>query len=169
MGRFDAYKNADVMGARSYIVEGDHYFLVKRAEQSPSTNPKSKATEKTIIDFKILKTDTMRVGSMTAFVDVDTSQGYLGNIVSCVAGILGYKTPQEFQADDNFESCMESVFDVEQILVGMIVHCIAQNMKTKEKLDYTVKTWEPYEASKYEAFGLIAPDGAYTGEDSAAP
>lgn len=171
MGAYDRFKNADPMGVRQYIDPGDHYFLVKRTEQGPSKNPTKKNVEKTVVEFKVIKSDTMKEGSVCAMVETDASQGYFGNVLTFVAGILGYEV-DDMKKDPDFDAVFASVFGEEQILTDMLVHCIAQQVKTtspQAKSDvYTAKTWEPVEAAKYEEFGLIAPEGAYTGEEQAA-
>lgn len=160
MGAFDRFKSADIMGVRKYIEQGTHVLLVKRTEMGQSRNPTKKNTEKTVIEFKVVESDTMRVGEMTALVEVDTSQGYYGNVLSFVAGILGYAV-DEMKADPSFDEVFANVFGEEQILTGMLVRCIAQQVKTKAGGDYTAKSWEPIPASEYERYGLMAPDGAY--------
>lgn len=163
-GIYSRFKDADPMGVREYIKEGKHRFLVKRTEMGPSKNPQKKNMEKTVIEFKVIRSDTAKVGTACSFVETDDKEGYAGNVLSFVAGILGY-TIDELKADEDFEAVFDGVFGTDQILVGMLVDCNAQQVKTTKGGDYTAKSWEPVPASEYEADGLVAPDGAYTGED----
>lgn len=175
MGRFDSFRKASVMGVRAYIEEGTHYLFVKRTEQSMSKHPKKQGQEKTVVEFKILETDSsdpkMAPGKMCSLVETEASQGYHGNVLAFTAGALGLST-DEFQADDDFESIWDSVWGQEAILVGMVVKCTAQKVATTSpdaKSDvYTAKTFEAVPASEYARWDLVAPNGAYAGPEASA-
>jgi len=166
VGAFDRFRDSEIMGVRQYIEPGKHRLLVKRASMGPSKNPEKKKLnqENTIIEFKIVRSDTMKVGSVCNLVEVSTAQGYEGNVLLVTAGILGYEV-EKMRKDPAFDSIFEAAFGEEQIFCGMCVDVVAQQVKTTKGGDYTAKTWEPVLASEYEEDGLIAPDGAYTGPE----
>lgn len=170
MGAYDRFKNADPMGTRAFIEEGDHILLVKRTIQGPSTNPLTPSVEKTVVEFKIIKStnEKMKPANMCSLVEVSSKQGYGGNVLSFVTGILGY-TIDEMKADPQFDAVFAGCFGVDQILTEMLVRCTAQKVKTGAGGDYTAKSWEPIEAPAYEQYGLIAPDGAYVKPSAAVP
>lgn len=168
MGIFDKFKNADVMGVRQYIEEGNHRLLVKRVSQFMSKNPLTKNQENVTIEFKVIRTTPkepdqkpqLKVGMTCNLVETSKSQGYEGNVLAAVAGILGLSI-DEMKADDDFDDVFGSVFNEDQLLTGILVDCTAQKVKTKAGGDYTAKTWEPVRASEYAQHGLEAPAGAY--------
>ena len=164
MGIWDRFKTANVMGVRNYIKEGHHILQVKRCEMGMSTNPQKKGVEKAVVEFKIIESDTMKVGQLCSLVEMDTSMGYAGNVLAFVAGIMGYDV-EALKEDPDFESVFDGVWKEQQILVDMLVDCTAQQVKTTKGGDYTAKSWEPILASDYEKWALIAPDGSYTGEE----
>ncbi len=159
-GVYSRFQTAEPMGVRSWIPEGDHILLVKRTEMSQSKNPTKKNIEKAIIEFKTVKSDTVKPGKIVSLVEMESSQGYLGNVLSVTAGILGMSI-DDMKADPSFDSIFDGVWGQDQILTDMLVHCIAQQVKTQAGGDYTAKTWEPVEASMYAEYGLIAPQGAF--------
>ncbi len=161
MGAYDKFKGVEAMGVRAYIEPGDHVLLVRRTEQGPSKNPQTKGVEKTVIEFKIVKTSTMGVGKICSLVELDNQQGYLGNVNAFVAGILGLTTEELF-ADPDFEQLYGSIFGMDSILVDTLVHCVAQHTDTQAGGKYTAKTWDPVDAADYAQYGLIAPQGAWT-------
>ena len=167
MGAYDRFKSADVMGVRQYIEPGKHRLLVKRTEMGPSKNPQKKGMEKTVVEFKVIRSDSMKLQSSCSLVETDTSQGYAGNVLAFTAGILGY-TVDDMKADEAFDQVFDGCYGKEQILVGMLVDCVAQQVGTQAGGEYTAKTWEPVPASEYGEDGLIAPDGAYAPEAAAA-
>lgn len=170
MGAFDRFRvNKDgtpiqPMGVRNYIKPGDHYLLVRRATQRQSTNPQKKGNEITVVEFKVLQSDTMRVGEVTSLVETELQQGYFGNVLAFVAGALGYGI-EEIQADPDFDEIFDGIFGGDQVLVDMVVHCVAQQVATTspqaKSKEYTAKTFEAVDARDYAKWGLIAPDGAY--------
>ncbi len=166
MGAYDRFKTADVMGVRQYIEPGTHVLLVKRTEQGKSKNPKHKgAVEKTVVEFKVLKSDTMKEGCSCSLVEMETNQGYFGNVLAFTAGILG-NTIDEMRGDADFDEVFSNAYGEAQILVGMLVKCVAQQVATTstgaKSPEYTAKSWEPVDAADYEDFGLVAPPGAWT-------
>lgn len=171
MGAFDRFKNADPMGVRSYILPGKHVLLVKRTDMSQSKNPQKKGQEKTVVEFKIIESDTMKVGESVSLVETEASQGYFGNVLAFTAGILGMGI-DEMKRDPDFDSIFEGAYGQEQIFVGMLVRCVAQQVPTTSKDAksdvYTAKTWEPILASDYAKWSLEAPNGSYTGPTQAA-
>jgi len=166
MGAYDRFRNADPMGVRQFIEAGNHRFLVKRTIQGPSANPQTKNMEKTVVEFKIVRSNTMKIGSACSLVETDAKAGYFGNVLSFVAGILGYSI-DEMKSDPDFDTVFNSVFGPDQILTEMLVDCVAQQVKTTAGGDYTAKSWEPVDASEYAEDNLIAPDGAYTRQQAA--
>lgn len=174
MGAFDKFKNADVMGVRNYIKEGKHVLLIRRTEQGMSKHPKKKDVEKTVVEFKVIASEPleeggncMKVGEICSLVEMETSQGYAGNVLAFVAGVLGLPI-DDMKADESFDEVFGNVFGAEQIFTNMLVFCTAQQVPTTSpdaKSDvYTAKTWEAVPASDYAQFNLVAPDGAYTPE-----
>jgi hypothetical protein len=165
MGVYDRFRLAEPMGVRQYTDPGDHFFLVRRAIQRQTTNPQKKG-EVTVVEFKVLESNTMKVGQVCSLVETEPSQGYFGNVLAFVAGILGY-TIDEIKADPDFNKVFDGCFGPAQILTDMVVHCIAQQVKTtspQAKTEfYTAKTWEPVDARDYARWSLAAPDGAYAG------
>ncbi len=167
MGAYDRFKDtSNIMGVRAYILPGNHTLLVKRSEMAPSTNPQKKGEEKTVVEFKVIESDTMKVGSTCSLVEVESSQGYLGNILVYVAGLLG-ENVDRFVLDPDFDETFAAIFEINQISTGMLVRCTGQQVKTKEGGDYTAKTWDPVHVSEYAQFGLIAPEGSYEGAETA--
>lgn len=166
-GAYDRFKNAEPMGVRQFIEAGNHRLLVKRTIQGPSQNPQKKNMEKTVVEFKIIRSDTMKIGSSCSLVETDDKAGYFGNVLSFVAGILGYGI-DEMKADPDFDTVFTSVFGPDQILTEMLVDCVGQQVKTNAGGDYTAKTWEPVDASEYAEDSLIAPEGAYVRAEAAA-
>ena len=161
MGIFDKFKNAETMGTRQYIEEGIHVFEVKRTEQGLSKNPKSRGVEKTVVEFTVVDSDTMKPGISCSLVELETLQGYAGNVLSFVAGVLGVSI-EELKADVDFESVFGGVFGTDQILTGQLVRCVAQKVQTKKGTDYTAKAWAPVYAEDYHKYGREAPEGAPT-------
>lgn len=159
MGIFDKFKNADVMGTRQYIEDGIHIFEIRRTEQGPSKNPKHRGVEKTVVEFTVIESDTMKQGITTSLVELETLQGYAGNVLSFVAGVLGV-TVDDLKADDDFEAIFGGVFGTDQIFTGMLVKCVAQKVQTKKGTDYTAKSWYPVAAGDYPKYGKTAPEGA---------
>lgn len=164
MGAFDRFRTAEVMGVRQYIEPGLHVLLVKRTDMGPSKNPQKKNMERTVVEFKVVQSDTLKAGSACSLVETDEQDGYAGNVLAFTAGILGYGI-DEMKADPHFEQVFDGAYGKDQILTGMLVACNAQQVATKKGGTYTAKTWEPVLASMYSEFGLIAPDGAFTGEE----
>jgi hypothetical protein len=159
MGIFDKFKNAETMGTRQYIEEGIHVFEIRRTEQGLSKNPKSRGVEKTVVEFSVVESDTMKIGISCSLVELETLQGYAGNVLSFVAGALGVSI-DEFKADDDFESIFGGVFGTDQILTGQLIRCVAQKVQTKKGTDYTAKSWAPVYAEEYSKYGKQAADGA---------
>ncbi len=148
--------------------------------------------EKVVIDFKVVATellegstmidpgdgkpakkaqgrlaefDPLRINESCSLVETSESQGYGGNVLSVTAGVLGMTTAA-MSEDPNFDAIFESAFvSAEQIFAGMLVRCIAQQVKTtspKAKSPvYTAKTWEAVPAADYAKYGFVAPAGAY--------
>lgn len=160
MGAFDKFKSAEVMGVRQYIIAGQHRFMVKRAEMGPSKNPQKPNLERTIIEFSIVKSTTMEEGAICALIEVSSNQGYYGNVLNAVAGIMGYEV-EDMRDDKDFDATFLGVFGEAQIIAGFLVDCVAQQVKTKAGGDYTAKTWSPVGASQYAKHSLIAPEGAF--------
>lgn len=167
MGAYDKFKSADVMGTRQWIEPGDHILLIRQCQMGPSKNPLKKGQENTIVTYRVIQSDSMKPGTTCSLVETDAQQGYAGNVLAFVAGVMGY-TIDELKADEDFDAVFDGCFGTEQILTDMLVRCTAQQVKTTKGGDYTAKTWEPVEAAKYEDFGLTAPDGAYVDEEEAA-
>ena len=171
MGAYDRFKNLDaVMGVRNWIKEGNHVLQVRRTEMSKSKNPQKKGIEKAVVEFKTIKSDTQKVGQICSLVEMESNQGYTGNVLMVTAGILGMDH-EKMVEDPDFDAIFDAAWGTEQIFTGMLVRCGAQQVKTSKGGDYTAKTWEPVPAAEYPEFGLIAPDGAYVpseGEDAAA-
>lgn len=171
MGAYDRFKNADPMGVRSYILAGKHVLLVKRTDQSMSKHPNRKGQEKTVVEFKIIESDTMKVGESVSLVETEASQGYFGNVLAFTAGILGMGI-DEMKNDPDFDVIFEGAYGKEQILVGMLVKCVAQQVPTTSSTAksevYTAKTFEPVLATDYGKWNLIAPNGSYAGPQDAA-
>src|SRR3989304_686394 len=120
MGAYDRFRNADPMGVGQFIEAGNHRFLVKRTIQGPSANPQTKNMEKTVVEFKIVRSNTMKIGSACSLVETDAKAGYFGNVLSFVAGILGYSI-DEMKSDPDFDTVFNSVFGPDQILTEMLV------------------------------------------------
>ncbi len=171
MGAYDRFKTADVMGVRSYIQAGEHILLVKRTDQSQSKHPSRKGQEKTVVEFKIIKSTTMKVGESCSLVETEASQGYFGNVLAFTAGILGLGI-DEMRADEQFDETWTDAYGERQVLVGMLVKCIAQQVATSSstaKSDvYTAKSWEPVATKDYAEFALIAPQGSWPGPEEKA-
>ncbi len=165
-GAYSRFRNANVMGVRKYIEEGDHVLLIKRTDQAMSTNPKKKGLERTVVEMKIVETnnpDNMKPGNSCSLVECEPAPGYLGNILAFVAGVMG-ETIDEINAysEEQFEDTFDSVFGVSQVFTGQLVRVIAQKVPTTAGGEYTAKTWEPVDARDYEKYGLVAPQGAWT-------
>ncbi len=167
MGAYDRFKEADPMGVRSWIVEGTHILLIKRTEMSQSKNPKTKGKEKAIIEFKTVKSDTVNAGKIMSLVEMETNQGYFGNVLAVTAGVLGY-TIDDMKADEDFDAVFDGFWGSQQFCTDMLVRCIAQQTTTTKGGEYTAKTWEAIPASEYPEYNLIAPSGAYVPEERAA-
>jgi hypothetical protein len=172
MGLFDKFRSADIMGVRQYIEPGEHIFLITSNKCGPTKNPQApKGQENFIAEFKVIKTVPMDdkqekklvEGMVCSLVETSNQQGYEGNVVSYVAGVLGM-TPQEFQLDPASEQVLHDVTEEDQIFVGLLVRCSAQMVKTKKDKDYTAKLFQPVPAEAYASYGMVAPDGAYDGE-----
>ncbi len=156
MGAYDRFRNADPMGARNYIKPGQHVFLVTGTEQGASKNPQKPGVEKSLVNFRIMKSDTMKAGEVTALVEMSTGQGYLGNVLAFTCGILGFDIA-EVRPDPNRskedEAAIEAMFDAvwgtQQMCVGMLVACTAQKSDTS---DYTNKIWAPVPAAQYPEY-----------------
>lgn len=159
MGIFDKFKNAETMGTRQYIEEGIHVLEIRRIEQGMSKNPKSRGVEKTVVEFSVVESDSMKAGISTSLVEMETLQGYAGNVLSFVAGVLGV-TVDELKADSDFESIFGSVFGSDQIFTGMLVRCVAQKVLTKKGGEYTAKSWSPVHAEDYAKYDREPPAGA---------
>jgi hypothetical protein len=159
MGIFDKFKNADVMGTRQYIEDGIHILEIRRTEQGASKNPKHRGVEKTVVEFSVVESDTMKAGITTSLVEMETLQGYAGNVLSFVSGVLGVAV-DDLKNDDDFEQIFGGVFGTDQIFTGMLVKCVAQKVPTKKGTEYTAKSWYPVAAGDYEKYGKKAPDGA---------
>ena len=160
-GAYDRFKGAQPIGVKSWIIEGTHILEVRRTEMSKSKNPLKKNVEKAIVEFKVIESDTVAPGKIMSLVEMETNQGYDGNVMAVTAGILGNDI-EELQADPGFESVFDSFWGEEQVCTGFLVRCIAQQVKTQAGGDYTAKTWEAIPADEYEKYGKIAPNGAYT-------
>ncbi len=165
-GAYARFRGANVMGVRKYIEPGDHILLIKRTDQAMSTNPKKKGLERTVVEMKIVATDspdTMKVGNSCSLVECEPAPGYLGNILAFVAGVLG-ETIDEVNAYDEaqFDDIFDSIFGTAQVFTGQLVRVIAQKVPTTAGGEYTAKTWEPVDAVDYEKYGLVAPQGAWT-------
>ncbi len=159
-GVYDRFKTADPMGVRSWIPEGNHVLLIKRTDLSMSKNPLKKNVEKAIVEFKVIESDTVSPGKIVSLVEMETSQGYLGNVLAVTAGVLGLSI-DEMKADQDFDATFDAFWGTSQVVTDMLVRCTAQQVKTTKGGDYTAKTFEAVHASEYEKFGLIAPAGAY--------
>jgi hypothetical protein len=159
MGIFDKFKNAETMGTRQYIEEGIHILEIRRVEQGMSKNPKSRGVEKTVVEFAVAESDSMKAGISCSLVEMETLQGYAGNVLSFVAGVLGV-TVDELKADDDFENIFGAVFGTDQLFTGMLVKCVAQKVQTKKGGEYTAKSWFPVHAEDYAKYGREAPSGA---------
>jgi len=159
MGIFDKFKNAETMGTRQYIEEGIHVFEIRRVEQGMSKNPKSRGVEKTVVEFLIVESDSMKPGISCSLVEMETLQGYAGNVLSFVAGVLGVSI-DELKADDDFENVFGAVVGSDQLFTGMLVKCIAQKVPTKKGGEYTAKSWLPVHAEDYAKYDREAPSGA---------
>lgn len=161
-GRFSKFQTAAVMGVRNWILPGHHVLLARRFEMSMSKNPKSEGVEKAIIEFKVLETDNEKVklGDIVSLVEMSRNEGYYGNIKDVTAGMMGMSVA-DMEKDEDFDKVMTLVWYEQQILVGHIVRCSAQQVKTMKGGDYTAKSWEALPARKYKDFGLIAPEGAF--------
>jgi hypothetical protein len=159
MGIFDKFKNAEVMGTRQYIEDGIHVLEIRRTEQGASKNPKSRGVEKTVVEFAVVESDNMKNGITCSLVEMETMQGYAGNVLSFVAGVLGI-TVDDLKGDDDFEQIFGGVFGTDQIFTGMLVKCVAQKVQTKKGTDYTAKSWYPVPAGEYGKYGKTAPAGA---------
>jgi hypothetical protein len=159
MGIFDKFKTAETMGTRQYIEEGIHVFEIRRVEQGLSKNPKSKGVEKTVVEFSIVESDAMKAGISCSLVEMETLQGYAGNVLSFVAGVLGV-TVDDLKADEDFENVFGAVFGTDQLFTGMLVKCVAQKVATKKGGEYTAKSWMPVHAEDYAKYDREAPSGA---------
>ena len=80
MGIFDKFKNAETMGTRQYIEEGIHIFEIRRVEQGMSKNPKSRGVEKTVVEFAVAESDSMKAGISCSLVEMETLQGQLSTL-----------------------------------------------------------------------------------------
>lgn len=167
---FSRFRDAQVMGVRNYIPAGQHVLLARRFEMSLSKNPKNEGKEKSIIEFKIIQTnhDKSRPGEIVSLVEMSTSQGYYGNVKAVTAGMFGMSI-EEMEKDPEFDTYFNLVWGEQQILVGHLVRCTAQQVKTQAGGDYTAKSWEAVPARMYAEFGLIAPNGAFDDSQGAAP
>jgi hypothetical protein len=160
MGAYDRFRESSPMGVRSWVVEGDHVLELKRTEMSASKNPKNKNIEKAIVEFVTIESDTVKPGKIMSLVEMESGQGYLGNVLAVTAGVLGY-TIDEMKADADFDATFDGFWGTDQICTGFLVRCHAQQIKTQAGGDYTTKTWEAVPAADYPKYGKIAPDGAY--------
>lgn len=169
-GRFSKFRDASVMGVRNYIPPGIHVLQARRFEMSLSKNPKNEGKEKSIIEFKIIETnhDKSRPGEIVSLVEMSTSQGYYGNVKAVTAGMLGMSI-DAMEKDEDFDKYFDQIWGQNQILVGHLVRCTAQQVKTQAGGDYTAKSWEAVPARMYPEFGLIAPQGAFDDSDGSAP
>jgi hypothetical protein len=193
--RASRFRNADIMGVRRYIEEGTHVLLVKRASQALSKNTdklkKNPTLENTIIEFKVIKTELsagtemivddagkptkkadgalapfepLRPNESVSLCETSEGAGYLGNVLTVTAGILGM-TVDEMNADENFDAFFDGAYGPAQIFVGMLVRCVAQQVKTTganaKSPVYTAKSWEAIPVEEYEEYGLVAPEGAF--------
>ncbi len=165
MGAFDRFKNADPMGTRKFITAGNHTLMIKRVQQGLSANPKTQGVEKTVVEFKVLESDSKEhpVGSSCSLVEMSNKEGYDGNVLKFVAGALGETIEAMKGLDEQtFEDFFSRIFGADQLLTNMIVRCSATQTKTTKGGDYTAKEWEAVPARMYEKYGMTAPDGAYT-------
>ncbi len=160
MGAYDRFKDAEPMGVRKYIEPGAHRLLVRRTVQGPSTHPDRKGKEKTVVELKIVRSDTMKVGETCSLVETEGSAGYFGNVLEFTAGILGYGV-DEMKKDEQFNEVFGGCWGPDQLLIDMLVDCVAQKVGTTKGGEYTAKTWTPVHASEYEKDGLVAPNGAF--------
>ncbi len=164
---YSKFQSAEVMGVRQYIEVGTHRLLVKRTEMGPSKNPQKKNMEKTVVEFKIIESSTMKVGESCSLVETDEQAGYYGNVKAFVAGILG-NTIDEMTVDPDFNATFAAIFETDQILTGFLVDCVAQQVGTTKGGEYTAKSWEAVPASEYGQYNLIVPEGAYEPPEAAA-
>lgn len=171
-GRFSKFRDAQVMGVRSYILEGQHVLMARRFHMGVSNHPKKKeaGVQNSIIEFKIIETNNAkcRPGEIVSLVEVSTSEGYYGNVKAVTAGILGMSI-EAMEKDDDFDAIFDQVWGEQQILVNHIVRCSAQMVTTKNNTPYTAKSWEAIPARMYQEWGLIAPVGAFDDSAGAAP
>lgn len=173
MGLFDKFRSADIMGVRQYIEEGNHLLLCGAIKHGNTKNPtKAQNLENFIGEFTVVQTTPLKpdqkdklVEHMTcSLVETSAQQGYEGNVVSFVSGVLGM-TPAEFQRDPESEGMLKAIVGESQILAGMLVWCSAQKVDTKKTAttgqQYTAKTWKPVPARDYAKYGYEAPTGTY--------
>jgi hypothetical protein len=174
---FNKFRGADIMGVRQYIEPGDHILLIKSNQCRETKNPQAPAGqenfigEMTVIKTKPLTPDqkqVLREGMTCNLVEISTKQGYAGNVVSYVAGVLGYDA-REFQADADSENVLRDVCGEEQLISGFLVRCKAQKVATAPKNgkaagEYTAKVFEPVPKEAYAGYGVTAPDAAYEGD-----
>jgi hypothetical protein len=170
---FSKFRDADIMGVRQYIEEGHHLLQVGPIKNDMTKNPmKASNIENFIAEFKVIRTkplkdeqkDVLKENMTCSLVETSAQQGYAGNVVSFVAGVLGM-TAREFQSDENSGNVLRAVCQEEQILAGMLVRCRAQKVDTKKTAQtgqqYTAKSWEPVPAREYAEYGLTPPEGTY--------
>ena len=112
-----------------------------------------------IVEFSIVESDSMKAGISCSLVEMETLQGYAGNVLSFVAGVLGVSI-DELKADDDFENVFGAVVGSDQLFTGMLVKCIAQKVPTKKGGEYTAKSWLPVHAEDYAKYDREAPSGA---------
>lgn len=158
VGAYTRFKTAQPMGVKSWIIEGTHILEVRRTEMSNSKNPLKKNVKKAIVEFKVIESDTVAPGKIVSLVEMETNQGYDGNVMAVTSGVLGNST-EELQADPDFEAVFDAFWGEQQVVTGFLVRCIAQQVKTRAGGDYTAKTWEAILADEYEKYGKIAPNG----------
>lgn len=169
---FAKFRTADIMGVRQYIEEGDHILQIGPVKNDQSKNPMKQTVENFIAEFKVIQTtplkedqtEVLKENMTCSLVETSAQQGYAGNVVSFIAGVLGV-TAREFQADPESEGLLAAVVGEEQILSGMLVRCRAQKVDTKKTATtgqkYTAKAWEPVPASAYARYGVTPPPGCY--------
>jgi hypothetical protein len=116
----------------------------------------------------------MAVGESCSMAETSENQGYFGNVLAFVAGVLGMGI-DEMKNDPAFNDIFLGVFSPAQILAGQLVRCVAQQVpttsaKAKSKV-YTAKTFEAIHANDYQLYGIepIPSAYGYQNPDAASP